>query len=197
MQTQNPSNQTQANTTTLSDLKSLRLPANYGATLGVKKLLTNVPVGKPKKTQFFRVHISEDMTFPAMILENKETRESYLVVPEVSEEISELVRPVVLHAAIDRQNDVLLLPVYLPGESGSRHQTHESLAQAAELAKAAWIRITYNPHTSFYDVYEAQNDLPEPEWPAHDIDALVQVAFRGKIVTSLDHPIVQSLLGRI
>ena len=197
MQTQNPSNQTQANTTTLSDLKSLRLPANYGATLGVKKLLTNVPVGKPKKTQFFRVHISEDMTFPAMILENKETRESYLVVPEVSEEISELVRPVVLHAAIDRQNDVLLLPVYLPGESGSRHQTHESLAQAAELAKAAWIRITYNPHTSFYDVYEAQNDLPEPEWPAHDIDALVQVAFRGRIVTSLDHPIVQSLLGRI
>ena len=124
MQTQNPSNQTQANTTTLSDLKSLRLPANYGATLGVKKLLTNVPVGKPKKTQFFRVHISEDMTFPAMILENKETRESYLVVPEVSEEISEFVRPVVLHAAIDRQNDVLLLPVYLPGESGSRHQTH-------------------------------------------------------------------------
>ena len=108
MQTQNPSNQTQANTTTLSDLKSLRLPANYGATLGVKKLLTNVPVGKPKKTQFFRVHISEDMTFPAMILENKETRESYLVVPEVSEEISELVRPVVLHAAIDRQNGVLL-----------------------------------------------------------------------------------------
>ena len=197
MQTQNPSNQTQANTTTLSDLKSLRLPANYGATLGVKKLLTNVPVGKPKKTQFFRVHISEDMTFPAMILENKETRESYLVVPEVSEEISELVRPVVLHAAIDRQNGVLLLPVYLPGESGSRHQTHESLAQAAELAKAAWIRITYNPHTSFYDVYEAQNDLPEPEWPAYDIDALVQVAFRGRIVTSLDHPIVQSLLGRI
>ena len=106
-------------------------------------------------------------------------------------------RPVVLHAAIDRQNDVLLLPVYLPGESGSRHQTHESLAQAAELAKAAWIRITYNPHTSFYDVYEAQNNLPEPEWPAYDIDALVQVAFRGRIVTSLDHPIVQSLLGRI
>ena len=46
------------------------------------------------------------MTFPAMILENKESRESYVVVPEVAQEISELVRPVKLHAAIDRQNNV-------------------------------------------------------------------------------------------
>ncbi len=197
MQTQNPSNQTQANTTPPSDLKSLRLPANYGATLGVKKLLTNVPVGKSKKLQFFRTHLSEDMTFPAMILENKESRESYLVVPEVAQEISELVRPVALHAAIDRQNNVFLIPVPLPGEDGSRNPWHESLAQAVEYAKLKWIRITANMHAGSYDVYEAQNELPEPEWPAHDIDALVQVAFRGKIVTSLDHPIVQSLLGRI
>jgi hypothetical protein len=35
-------------------LKSLRLPANYGATLGVKKLLTLVPVGKPKKPLHWR-----------------------------------------------------------------------------------------------------------------------------------------------
>jgi hypothetical protein len=197
MQTQNPSNQTQANTIPPSDLKSLRLPANYGATLGVKKLLTNVPVGKSKKLQFFRTHLSEDMTFPAMILENKESRESYLVIPEVAQEISELVRPVVLHAAIDRQNNVFLIPVPLPGEDGSRNPWHESLAQAVEYAKLKWIRITANMHAGSYDVYEAQNELPEPEWPAHDIDALVQVAFRGKIVTSLDHPIVQSLLGRI
>ena len=47
-----------------------------------------------------------------------------------------------------------------------------------------------------YDVYVAEGTLPEPEWPAHDMDALVQVAFRGKIITSLDHPVVQSMLGR-
>ena len=52
-------------------------------------------------------------------------------------------------------------------------------------------------HAGGYDVYEAEGELPEPEWPDHDIDALVQVAFRGKIITSLDHPVVQSLLGKI
>lgn len=183
--------------TTGPDLKSLRLPANYGATLGVKKLLTNVHVGKPKKANFFRTHTADEMTFPAMILENKEARESYVVVPDVAQEISELVRPVMLHAAIDRQNNVSLIPVPLPGEDGTRNPWHESLAQAVEHAKLKWIRITANMHVGGYDVNEAQADLPEPEWPAHDIDALVQVAFRGKIIIGLDHPIVQSLLGRI
>ena len=183
--------------TTALNLKSLRLPANYGATLGVKKLLTNVLVGRPKKSNFFRTHPADEMTFPSMILENKEARESYVVDPEVAQEISELVRPVMLHAAIDRQNNVFLIPVPLPGEDGTRNPWHESLAQAVEHAKLHWIRITANMHTGGYDVYEAEGDLPEPEWPAHDIDALVQVAFRGKIISGLDHPIVQSLLGKI
>jgi hypothetical protein len=197
MQTQTTPKQAATTTTTVTDLKSLRLPANYGATLGVKKLLTNVLVGKPKKPQFFRTHASDDMTFPAMILENKESRESYVVVPEVAQEVSELVRPVMLHAAIDRQNNVSLIPVPLPGEDGTRNPWHESLAQAVEHAKLKWIRITANMHAGGYDVYEAEGELPEPEWPTHDIEALVQVAFRGKIITSLDHPFVQSLLGKI
>lgn len=197
MQTQTTPNQAATTTTTVTDLKSLRLPANYGATLGVKKLLTNVLVGKPKKPQFFRAHASDDMTFPAMILENKESRESYVVVPEVAQEVSELVRPVILHAAIDRQNNVSLIPVPLPGEDGTRNPWHESLAQAVEHAKLKWIRITANMHAGGYDVYEAEGELPEPEWPARDIEAMVQVAFRGKIITSLGHPVVQSLLGKI
>lgn len=184
-------------TTARSDLDALRLPANYGATLGVKKLLTNVFVGRKNKASFFRTHTDEKMIFPAMILENKETRESYIVVPEVAQEISALVRPVMLHAAIDRQNNVFLIPVQLPGEDGTRNPWHESLAQAVEHAKLKWIRMTANMHTGGYDVYEAEGQLPDPEWPEYDIDDLVQVAFRGKIITSLDHPFVQSLLGKI
>lgn len=178
------------------DLKNVRLPTNYGATLGVKKLLTTVQVGRPKKPQFFRTHQDEDMFFPAMILENKEAQESYVVYPEVAQAINELVRPAILYAAIDRQNNVFLIPVPLPGDSGVRHPTHESLAQAVEHAKLKWIRITYNKHNSGYDIYEAEAVLPDPDWPSGDIDSLVQIAFRGKIIKSLDHPVIQAHLGR-
>ena len=194
MQNQNPQ---QTTNTTTTDLKSLRLPANYGATLGVKKLLTNVFVGKPRKDSFFRTHSSPDMTFPAMILENKDARESYVVVPEVAQQISELVRPVMLHAAIDRQNNVSLIPVPLPGENGTRNPWHESLAQAVEHAKEQWIRIAANLRGGGYDISVAQAELPQPEWPEQNIEALVEIAFRGKIINSLDHPVVQALLGRI
>ena len=179
------------------DVKSLRLPANYGATLGVKKLLTSVSVGKPEKSRFFRCHPSSEMTFMAMLLEQKEPHEYYVVMPDIAQAISELVRPVMLHAAIDRQNNVFLIPVPLPGDSGTRHPAHESLAQAVEYAKLHWIRIAYNKPTSGYDVYEAMGVIPEPEWSAHDIDSLVDIAFRGKVIDSLDHPVVQSFLGRI
>ena len=193
LQNQNDSTDVQSN----SNLKSLRLPANYGATLGVKKLITNVVVGKPKKANFFRIHKTIEMVFPGMLLEQKESRESYLVVPTIAQEISELVRPVQLHAAIDRQNNVFLIPVPLPGESGTRNPWHESLAQAVEHSKNKWIRISANMHVGGYDIYEAQGELPEPDWPDTDIDALVQVAFRGKIIAGLEHPVVQSLLGRL
>ena len=181
----------------LPGIEQLRLPANYGATLGVKKLLTTVPVSKPKKPQFFRTHTSVAMTFMAMFLEQKETRESYLVLPNVAQEISELARPVMLYAAIDRQNNIFLIPVPLPDEAGTRNRWHESLAQTLELAKLKWLRIAANMYTGSYDVYEAQGTLPNPEWPDQSIETLVEVAFRGKIIDSLDHPVVQSLLGRV
>ena len=195
MTQQNPANL--SNEQSLTGLKSLRLPANYGTTLGVKKLLTNVAVGKPRKAIFFRTHKSIDMVFPGMLLEQKESRESYLVVPTVAQDISELVRPVQLHAAIDRQNNVFLIPVPLPGESGIRNPWHESLAQAVEHSKIKWIRITANLHIGGYDVYEAEGLLPEPDWTEANIETLVEVAFRGKIIAALDHPVVQSLLGRL
>jgi hypothetical protein len=186
-----------ANSTNGINLSALRLPPNYGATLGVKKLLTSVPVGKPKKSQFFRAHESEAMTFDGMLLEVKEARENYLVMHDVANVISDLVRPVRLQPIIDRQNNVSLVPIPLPDESGNRNHWHEVLAQAVEASKKQWVRISPNMQAGTYNVYEADAKLPEPEWPNHDIDELLQVAFRGKIITDVDHPVIQSSRGRI
>jgi hypothetical protein len=137
------------------------------------------------------------MTFNAMLLEQKDTRESYLVMPDVAHQISELVKAVQLLVAIDRQGNVCLVPIPLPGEDGNRNPWHESLAQAMELAKSKWIRIAANMSGGAYDVFEARADLAPPEWPDYELDALVEVAFRGKIIKDLDHPIIQSLLGKV
>ena len=64
---------------TKPDFSALRLPSNYASTLGVKKVLATVPVGKPSKEKFFRVHPDADMVYRGMVLELKEQGESYLV----------------------------------------------------------------------------------------------------------------------
>ena len=179
------------------NLSELRLPANYGATLGVKKVVNSVYVGKPKKSQFFQVHNSLETKYLAMEYEQKDNKEWYLVHPSVANQISELVRSIQLLVGIDRQGNSFLIPVILPGEDGRWNSWHESLARACEFAKSKWIRIASNRSAGGYDVYEAQGDLPSPDWPECGMDEMVEIAFRGKIINHIEHPVVQSILGRV
>lgn len=180
-----------------SPFSSLRLTQNFGEALGVKKVLTTVPVGRPPKDRFFRTHTSPSWVFPTWILENKTSGEAYLVSAEVASALGDQVRPVELHAAIDRQNNPFLIPIPLPEPSGTRNPWHESLAKAVERAKSVWLRISANKVLGGYDIYEATAKLPDPVWPSVTMDELLEVAFKGRIITDDDHPIVQERLGRI
>ncbi len=180
-----------------SHFSLLLLTQNFGETLGVKKVLTTVPVGRPSKDRFFRTHPSPSWVFPGWILENKATGETYLVSAQVASALGDQVRPVELYAAIDRQNNPFLIPIPLPGPNGVRNRWHESLAQAVEKAKSVWIRISANKDLGGYDIFEATAKLPDPVWPDITMDELLEVAFKGRVITSLDHPIVQERLGKI
>lgn len=177
------------------DLNALRLPANYSESLGVKKVLTTVQVGKPDKTKFFRVKPGDEGSFGAYILQLKDVNETYLVTPHIAPILGGLARPAQLHAAIDRHNNPFLVPVFMPGEDGKRNPWHESLAQAVKLAETHWVRVVANMSVGANDVLQAQGALAEPVWPETTIEELIRVAFRGRIIDSEDHPVVLSVLG--
>ena len=179
------------------DIASLRLSSNFGATLGVKKILNLIPVGKPTPTQFFRSHTNDAMQFNAMLLAPKGSQENYLVTHQVAGHIPELVKSVTLVLVIDRQNNLRLVPVPLPGPEGQRNPWHQTLLDALTLAQTNWLRINANLGNGGYDVFQAQVELPDPEWPDHTIDEIIKIAFRGRIINDLVHPIVQGLLGRV
>lgn len=180
-----------------SPFSSLRLSQNFGESLGVKRVLATVPVGKPSKDRFFRTHTSPSWVFPTWTLENKAAGETYIVSLDVASVLGDLVRPVELYAVIDRQNNPCLIPIPLPGPTGVRNPWHESLLQAVLRARMVWLRISANMALGGYDIFEAAANLPEPIWPDITLDNLLEVAFRGRIITSIDHPIAQERLGRI
>jgi hypothetical protein len=61
------------------DPESLRLPPDLGAALGVKKILLTVPVRKPAKEWFIRVHPDPAYQLSTAVIELKEVGEIYLV----------------------------------------------------------------------------------------------------------------------
>ena len=69
------------------------------------KVIQTIPVRKPSKEVFVRVHPDLSYSFPAMLLELKETGETYLVDPDLSGPLSaeRTVAPKTLQTAITRQ----------------------------------------------------------------------------------------------
>jgi hypothetical protein len=137
------------------NLDDMRLPQNYSETLGVKRVITRVPVRRPIKTEFFRTRPGDEWRYQTMILELKEEGETYLLVPALWDVVPELVRPAVLHAAIDRKNNVFLIPVPLPGPDGRRNSWHESLAMVVATAETGWLRCVANKPVNGYDIHVA------------------------------------------
>ena len=181
----------------LDDLDNLRLPQDYAASLGVKKALLTVPVNKPQRQSFVRVHPDPEYRCDTMLLEAKEDRESYLVAPELWAELPGELAPKTLFTAITRQGVVLLWPIRLPGEDGRLDEWSRSAREAAELAMAQWVRVAGNQSLGAYEVFAAQGELADPTWPEHSFHELLKIAFKDRQIEDLEHPLVHQLLGRV
>ena len=176
----------------------MRLDQSFAETVGVKKLLTTVPVRKPNRQDFVRVHPDPAYRLtPAAIIELKEDREVYLVTPAMAMELPGEFAAVTLFTTVNRQGVLHLWPVKLPGPDGKHNEWHRSSAEAAELAMDRWVRITANMSLGAYEVFEATGDLPEPTWPDLPLPEILKIAFRDHIVDKPDHPVVQRLRGAV
>lgn len=180
------------------DPAALRLDQSFAETVGVKKLLTTVPVRKPNRQDFVRVHPDPAYRLtPAAIIELKEDREIFLLTPAMAMELPGEFAVATLFTTVNRQGVLHLWPVKLPGPDGKYNERHRSSAEAAEIAMRKWVRLTANMSLGAYEVFEATGDLPEPTWPDLPFQEILKIAFRDHIIDSLDHPVVQRLRGAV
>src|SRR5687767_336494 len=175
------------------DLERLRLPQDFLAEVEVKKHLATVPIRKPDRQTWARVH--PECVFSAAIIELKDTRESYLVEPEFLPELHGEAVKKLLFLAITRQGVVFLWPVRPAGGDGRRDEWSRSSMEAVMLARTRWTKTIANMSLGAYENYTAPDGLSDPVWPDMPFDELLRIAFRGRIVNSLEHPIVRQLRG--
>jgi hypothetical protein len=177
------------------DVANLRLSGS--TSVGVKKLLTTVPVRKPNKQEFVRVHADSAYCPSGLaMVELTEEREAYLLTPDVALALSGEFSVVTLYTTVSRQGVVFLWPVKLPGADGQANPWHASAADAAERAKSQWLRVQANRSLGAYDQFVALGSLPDPEWPDAPFNELLRIAFRDRLVSSHEHPLLDVLYGR-
>ncbi len=183
------------------DPTALRLTGDAVAGLGVKKELLTVPVRKPDKCWFVRVHPSPDYAVQTAVLELKEERggETYLVAPHLRAELATegTLKLVNLFTAVNRQGVTFLWGCRLPGADGRADEWSRSALEAAEIAKRNWARVQANMGLGAYEVFRATGSLPDPVWPDVPFADLLRTAFKGRLIDTLDHPVLRQLRGEV
>jgi hypothetical protein len=179
------------------DPASLRLDQSFASdTVGVKKLLTTVPVRKPNRQEFVRVHPESVFRLtPTAIIEEKNDQETYLVTPNILPALEGEYAIATLFTAISRQGTLFVWPVKLPNGEGRYNEWHRSAAEGAERAMEKWVRLTASKSLGAYEISEARGELSEPIWPDYAFEEILKIAFRDRLVDRADHPLLQRLQG--
>jgi len=176
------------------DLKSLRLPQDFAANHGVKKLLVQVPVTKPRKGWFVRTRPGSEWRDRVAMIVLKEEGESYVVHPDLAADLPDEVTHYELVTAINRHGTVFLWQLRMPNSARGDAWADSAIAACAH-AEAHWVKTTANMKAGAYEVAIATALWPEPEWPEQTFEELFHLAFRGQVIDSIDHPVIRQLKG--
>lgn len=171
------------------DPASLALGNDYTAASATREL-TQVPVRRPNRDQFFRVHPDPAYKLETRVLEFD--REVYLVARPLWAELEDEVQARCLFLYITITGVVGLWPARLSSDANAWNDT---ALQGAKLSMEKWIRLKSNRDAGCYDIFVATGDLPDPEWPDKTFAELLKLAFGDRFIQSMGHDVVRRLLG--
>ncbi len=177
------------------DLAKLRVSQDFLETTNVKKLLTTVPIRKPNSQDFIRVHPSPQFRDLFAFIELRDDGDIYVAnlaaVPELQTECF----IATLFTAINRAGVLFLWPVRVPASDGRANDWHVSAATAAQQAMPRWIRVKANMSLRAYEIFQAESAIPDPVWPDLSFAEITRIAFKDRLITSPDHPVIKRLRG--
>jgi hypothetical protein len=178
------------------DISALKVSQDVNTDLKVKRIITKVPLRKPSRNVFFRVRPGEAWRMTTLLLEDPEANdEFYTVSRSLWDTLGPRGRYYHLFVAINRQKTLFVLPVPVP-DARKPNDWHLSLLDAVRMAETEWVRAEANMDVGMRDIHVAEGTLSEPEWPELAFNEIIRLAFRGRHVNSLEHPLIQRLEGR-
>ena len=179
------------------DPERLRLnPTEAAKMIGFKQRILTVKCGKPSNMEFVRTHPDPAFWINTVIIDDKINNETYMLSPELRPVLPDFAKPARLWLAVTRQGVPFLWRAMLP-DPNRPNDWHTSMMDAQEVAVDSWIRVQSNQAAGYYQVHEATGKIPEPEWPELSFQEVLKLAFKIRMIDSVEHPYVQELLGAV
>jgi hypothetical protein len=180
------------------DPATYKVEQSLAAAAGVKKHLVELAVTAPDKTWWVRRHPDDAYSRRSWFIVLKDERETYLVLPDLWKSLAgeATFKLMALYLAMTMQGKPFLWSVKIPADD-TREPAKWMRAplQAVRLAKDNWTRISWNEETRQHDVVTVESGV-EPEWPNLSMPQLMELAFKGFIVDTLEHPVIRRLRGK-
>lgn len=186
-----------AKTSITSLLEELRVPDTYSTTVGGIKLPIKPTFGKLSRSRFSRTNTSEDYKARLFFIEDKNTGETYIATPSMAPYLGSMVQTKILRLAVDNSAFPYLIAEPVIDPNGRPSPWNSSMVEAIRRSEKEWVRINSNQNAGQYEIIIAQDNLGEPKWPEQTMDELIREVFGNKIISSLDHPLIRQLQGRI
>ncbi len=155
---------------------------------------TNIPVKKPGKKNFFRVHPDPSYRLYQVGVIEEEGGDVYLINADLQlpEDVTQFVSYVNLLVAISHHGKLFVW--YFKNTDTS---WASSAMRVARRAQDEWVRIKADFESGGYNIFTAPEPLrsKQPAFPTMSPEEIFTLAFDNRMITSVDDPIIQRLRG--
>ena len=178
------------------DPARLRVRCDGGALGGYQKLPTSIQARKPSREWFIRTSPDPDqwIVVKTLLLKHSENSDLYLVDPEIAPYLEE--EPTFgkhqLALSMNRAGVLFFWYFGAPDDNGDLDRWNRSAAEAADYAREHWIRFAWNKKLNAHETITSRFQ-EEPQWTKVPMSKLLKLAFTGKYIDSLNHPVLRQL----
>lgn len=165
-------------------------------TIGISREILSIPVRGPTKFEHVRVH--PNLYVNVNVIQLKDSRETYLVVPDMQGILARWLVPTTLYLAITSQGAPLIWSIRLPKEDEKDHPAWSTSRMIAHDAMTKWLMCMWNKGLNSYEKGWGDVEFAEPVWPAFVQDAnaqdqILEKGFRDFVIRDMKHQLVKDL----
>jgi hypothetical protein len=153
---------------------------------------TNIPIKKPGKGNYFRVHPDPSYRLYDVPVFEEDGGDIYLPELELPDDVLEFVTHMNLFTAVSHRGKLFVWKFKATDTSW----LHSNL-RVAKRAMEEWIRIKADFETGGYNVFPAPEPLhsKKPTFPTMSPEEIFTLAFDGRRITSVEHPVIRGHRG--